>query len=210
MVTLASSMQAFESPLLWGTEPPKHIDDHTGCFGCWVESTHLFHSDCSFDTSSDHCHCWKIFQVHEKNQLFLWATMADTRLNSLALVHIHRDFRVYINSVIDSFNEKKKQENQTNLNGKTPPLNNFDMPRTLFRISKYNRLGTPPGVLSWAHGRVLCVFWVHKEKSVFSCEQGTHTEHLMNAPGVRRVIRMPETFTRSFVSTDMFCRMCSL
>ena len=110
MVTLASIMQAFESPLLWGKEPPKHIDDHTGCFGCWVEFKHLFHSDCFFDTSSDHYHCWKIFQLHEKNQTFLCATMADTRLNSLALVHIHRDFRVYINSVTDSFNEKKNRK----------------------------------------------------------------------------------------------------
>ena len=44
------------------------FDDHIGCFGCPVVSKHLFHSDCTFDDSSDHCHCWKIFQLHEKNQ----------------------------------------------------------------------------------------------------------------------------------------------
>ena len=86
---------------------------------------------------------------------FLRATMTDTGLISLAFIHIHRDFRVDINFVVDSFNEKDKQENQTDLNSNTLTLNNFDMPITLFRIPKCNRLGTPPGVLSWAHG---CVF----------------------------------------------------
>ena len=45
-------------PVSLGNRTPKHIDDHIGCFGCWVLSRHLFHSDCSFDDSSDHCHCW--------------------------------------------------------------------------------------------------------------------------------------------------------
>ena len=55
-------------PVGLGNKTPKHIDDHIGCFGCWVLSRHLFHSDCSFDDSSGHCHCWKISQLHEKNQ----------------------------------------------------------------------------------------------------------------------------------------------
>ena len=92
----------------------------------------------------------------------------------LALLNIHRDFRVdinsvtffffflFFNSVTDSFNEKKN--GKTHFNGKTLTLNNFDVPRTLFRIPKCNRLGTPPGVLSWADGRVLCVFSVLKEE----------------------------------------------
>ena len=119
------------------------------------------------------------FSSMKRIKTFLWATMTDTRLSSLALIHIHRDFGVCINSVTDSFNEKKNRQIQTDLNNNTLTLNNFDMPRTLFRISKCNRLGTPPGVLSWAHGRVLCVFSMHKEESVFSYEQGSHTEHLI-------------------------------
>ena len=47
---------------------PKLIDDHIGCFGCLVVSKHLFHSDCSFDDSSDYFHSWMIFKLHEKNQ----------------------------------------------------------------------------------------------------------------------------------------------
>ena len=183
MITLSSSMQAFENPLVWGTELPKHIDDHTGFFGCWVEFKHLFHSDCFLcfflTIAVTTPNVERSFSSMKRIKTFLWATMTDTKLSSLALIHIHRDFRVYINSVTDSFNEKKNRQIQTELNNNTLTLNNFDMPRTLFRISKCNRLGTPPGVLSWAHGRVLCVFSMHKEESVFSYEQGSYTEHFM-------------------------------
>ena len=50
------------------------------------------------------------FSSMKRIKTFLPAIMTDTRLSSLALVHIHRDFRVDINSVIDSFNEKKKRK----------------------------------------------------------------------------------------------------
>ena len=71
-------------PVGLGNRIPKLIDDH---IGCWVVSKHLFHSDCSFVDSSDHRHCWKIFQLHEKNQnisssyhdryqaLFIWPSL---------------------------------------------------------------------------------------------------------------------------------------
>ena len=61
-------------PVGLGNRTPKHIADR---FGCWVVSKHtvIFHSDSPIDDSSDHCHCWKIFQLHEKNQTFLRTAM---------------------------------------------------------------------------------------------------------------------------------------
>ena len=50
------------------------------------------------------------FNSMKRIKIFLWATMTDPRLSSLALIHIHRDFRVYVNSVTDSFNEKKNRK----------------------------------------------------------------------------------------------------
>ena len=55
----------------------------------------------------------RFFTSMKRIKTFLGASMADTRLISLAFIHIHRDFRIDINFVIDSFNAKEKQENET-------------------------------------------------------------------------------------------------
>ena len=73
---------------------PKHIDDHIGCFECWVVSKHIFHSDCFLDDNSDHCHCWKISELHEKNQNTSLSYLKTFTRSSVNADHVQHVFPV--------------------------------------------------------------------------------------------------------------------
>ena len=148
-------------PVGLGNRTPKLIDDH---IGCWFVSRHLFHSDCFLTIPVTIATAERSFSSMKRIKTFLRATMTDTRFSSFGPPLYPSWFQGRYQLCNWLLQWEEKRENQTDLNGNTLTLNNFDMPRKLFWIPKCNRLGTPPGVLYWADGRVLCVFSVHKEE----------------------------------------------
>ena len=104
-------MQALESPLVWGTEPQAHWRPHQML-------------SCIQTSLSFRLFFWR-FQWPLPLLKDLSAPLKESKhffelprqipgLVHLALLNIHRHFRVYINSVTDSFNEKN--------NGKITPI----------------------------------------------------------------------------------------
>ena len=121
----------------------------------------------SFEDSSDYCHCWNIFQLHEKSRNISSSYHDRYQAYFIGPYSYPLWFQGRCQLCNWLLQWEEKQKNQTDLNGNSLTLNNFDMPRTLFLIPKC-KTDWEHLQVSWANGRVLCVSSVHKEEYQYS------------------------------------------